>query len=398
MLAACLLALGPLGCKGLQKKHDNPVLRDAPHRVTHIEPEEGTQVAEAGPRSTITPVDHKDNQPGFILDPWKDWKDDTAIYNSKVTATVNGAPILNGDVLDRYSGYLISVREDMRKKRVPPDEYVKLREAYVQRDLNSHIQRRLLVESMKSSLKPEQMKLLNEHLEGLFEREVDKLKRELQVSTRTELELELNKKGTTLQNVKDSFATERMAMEFVAIKMDKAEHIDRTDLLDYYHAHLEDYAIRTKVEWEQIQISFDDSASKAKAQDRMKLAQRELTDGASFDAVAKKYSDGPSAKQGGAWEAMEAGSLADTKLEKMLFEMPTGRMSGIYEGPTELQLVRVTSRQEAGRVPLGDVQDEIRQKLELEQNKKRSQKFLKSLAEDAVVETKYDVAGTGMPE
>ena len=398
MLAVGLIVLSTLGCKGLQKKHDNPVLRDAPHRVTHIEPEEGTQVADVKPGSPIKPVNSEGDQPGFKLDPWEGWEDDTAIYNSKVAATVNGAPILNGDVLDRYSGFLISVREDMQKKRVPPDEYVKLREAYVQRDLNSHIQRRLLVESMKSSLKPEQMKLLNEHLETLFEREVEKLKRELQVSTRTELELELNKKGTTLQNVKDSFATERMAMEYVAIKMDKAEHIDRTDLLDYYHAHPEDYAIPLKIEWEQIQISFVDTSSEAKARDRMKQALRELAEGTPFDAVAKKYSDGPSAKQGGAWEAMEAGSLADTKLEKMLFEMPTGRLSGIYEGPAELQLVRVTSRREAGRIPLGDVQDEIRQKLELEQNKKRSQKFLKSLAEDAVVETKYDVAGTGMPE
>jgi parvulin-like peptidyl-prolyl isomerase len=396
VLVAFLTVLGMHGCKGFQKKHENPVLRDAPHRVTHIEPETGSQVAKADERSTVDPVKGENNQPGFKLDPWEGWEDDTAIYNSKVAATVNGAPILNGDVLDRYAGYLISVREDMRKKRVPPDDYVKLREAFVHRDLEPHIQRRLLVESMKSSLKPDQIKSLQGHLDVMFEREIEKLKRELKVSTRTELELELNKKGTTLENVKESFATERMAMEYAAIKMDKAEHIDRNDLINYYHAHLDEYAVAAKVEWEQIQISFNDKASQAKARERMKLALRELRDGARFEDVARKYSDGPSAKQGGAWEPMEAGSLADTKLETMLFEMPIGPLSDVYEGPSELQLVRVKSRQEAGRIPLGDVQDEIRQKLELEQNKKRSQKFLKELRSDAIVETKYD--GDEMPQ
>jgi parvulin-like peptidyl-prolyl isomerase len=379
-----------IGCKGLQKKHDNPVLMDAPRRVAQVEPDDVPQVAETSTTGTVDPVKNEEDFPRRKADSWENWEDDTAIYNSKVAAQVNGAPILNGDVLDRYSGYLISVREDMQKKRVPPEEYVKLREAFVQRDLNSHIQRRLLVESMRTSLKPDQIKALNGHLDGLFEKEIEKLKRELKVSTRTELELELNKKGTTLQNVKDSFATERMAMEYVAIKMDRAEHIDRMDLLAYYQAHLEDYAIPTKVEWEQIQISFADGNSKAKAHERMTEALQELAKGVPFDTVAKKYSDGPSAKRGGVWEPMEAGSLADTKLEKLLFEMPIGKLSSIYEGPTELQVVRVKSRQEAGRTPFGDVQDDIRQKLELEQNRKRSMKLLKKLQEDAIVETKYD--------
>lgn len=399
-LAACLMLVQLVGCNGLQKKHDNPVLGDAPVRLPHSEIE--AQFAEADPsgegpgvttiRDGVTPVGGT-NGSKLKLDRWESWEDDTAIYNSKVAATVNGAPILNGDVLDRYSGYLIGMRKSMQQNRVPPSEYEKAREALIQRDLTGHIQRRLLVESMKSSLKAEQMKMLNQHLDGLFEREVEKLKRELNVSTRTELELELNKKGTTLQNVKDSFNTERMAMEYVAIKMDKAEHIDRQDLIDYYQAHLDDYAIAASTTWEQIQVSFDEKSPKAKAQERIQEAKRELAKGTPFDVVAKKYSDGPTAKQGGLREAMEVGSLTDKTLEKMLFNMPINKLSDIHEGPSEFQIVRVKSRSEAGRKELGDVQDEIRQKLENDQNKKRPEKLFKKLFSEAIIETKYDVPG-----
>lgn len=385
----CLAAL-ITGCNALQKKHDNPVLIDPPKRTAMVQPDEANGLADANKEGVVTVAGQKEKPRHFKADPWEDWEDDTAIYNSQVVATVNGAPILNGDVLDRYAGYLISMRESMRQKRVPPEEYEKVREMFVQRDLQGHIQRRLLVESMRSSLKPDQIKQLNGHLDGLFEREVEKLKRDLKVSTRTELELELNKKGTTLQNVKDNFTTERMAMEFVAIKMEKAEHIDRGDLLKYYQEHQEDYLIPAKIEWEQIQISFADKNAKAKALDQMKLAQRELKDGVPFETVAKKYSDGPTAKEGGQWDLMEAGTLADTKLEKMLFEMPVDKLSSIHEGEAALNIVRVKARQEAGKLQFGDVQDEIRQKMELEQNKKRPEKLFKKLYAEAVIETKYD--------
>ena len=75
----------------------------------------------------------------------------------------------------------------------------------------------------------------------------------------------------------------------------------------------------------------------------------------------------------------------------MLFDMPVGEVSGIYEGPSSLQVVRVRARHEAGRTAFGDVQDEIRKKLEDEQNKKRPEKLFRKLMSEAVIETKYDM-------
>jgi parvulin-like peptidyl-prolyl isomerase len=397
LLLASLMVLTTSGCnalKGMGKKHDHPVLIEAPHRVTNLakDSDDETKIADA---ETDAPEKAKVVATAAIApvgtDPWADWTDDTAIYNSNIAATVNGYPILNGDVLDRYSGYLIDMRKSMRDKRVPPSEYEKVREMFVQRDLPSHIQRRLLVETMKSSLKTEQVKLLNDHLDAMFEKEVEKLKRELKVSTRTELELELNKKGTTLQNVRDQFATERMAMEYVSMKMEKPDHIDRMDLLAYYQAHLDDYAVAANVTWEQIQVSVTPAMTKAKAKERMQEALEELSSGTSFDVVAKKYSDGPTSKDGGLREEMEVGSLKDTKLEKMLFDMPVGKLSSVYEAPEEFQFVRVKKRAAAGRKQFGDVQDEIRQKMENEQNKKRPEKLFKKLFSEAIIETKYDL-------
>ncbi len=382
--------LGPVGCNGLQKKHDNPVMIEAPRRI-RVPADQGTQVADATSDSEkpgVTTVGAKFNP----ANPWEDWEDDTAIFNSQVAATVNGAPITNGEVLDKFSQFLIGFREKLQQERKTPELYVKQRDMLVGQLLAQHIDRLVLIESMRSTMKPEQIKMMNSHFDALFETEIEKLKRDLKVSTRTELELELNKRGTTLQNVKDGFTTDQMATAFYHHKLGKPAFIDRLDLLDYYQAHLDDYAIPKKVEWEQIQISYREATSKGKeeTQERMQAALAELKAGTAFQAVAKKYSDGPTAKEGGQWEPMEIGTLADTKLEKILFDLPIGKLSPVYEGPSALHVVRVRSRTEAGRVPLGDVQDEIRKKLEMDQVKERSKDLLKSLREEAIIETRFD--------
>ena len=389
-------------CNGVQKKHENPVMVQAPRR-THIEPDESTQVASTSSESADATADGNQitTASGLKADPWADWHDDSAIYNSKVAATVNGAPILNGDVLDRYAGVVVAAREQMQhlwshpeklqkgQPRPTPDDFEQFREMLVKRDLAGHVQRRLLVERMKSSLKPDQVKAMNAHIDQLFDREIEKLKRELKVSTRTELELELNKKGTTLQNVKDNFATERLAMEYIVLKSEKPEPIDRLDLVAYYKEHVDEYAVPAKVKWEQIQASFGPERSKSEAKKQIDAARKELDSGVTFDQVAKKYSDGPTAKTGGERDWMEAGNLTDTKLEKKLFELPLGEISPPHEGPSEWQIVRIVERQKAGRTPFGEVQDEIRKKIEDGQNKNRPKKLFEQLFSEAIIESKY---------
>ena len=88
---------------------------------------------------------------------------------------------------------------------------------------------------------------------------------------------------------------------------------------------------------------------------------------------------------------MEAGNLADTKLEQKLFTMPVNKLSEVHEGKDALNVVRVIERNEAGRQPFKEVQEEIRAILTEEQNKNRPKKLLKDLFSKAVIETQYSL-------
>ena len=397
-----------VGCNGIAKKHDNPVMVQAPRRVDRLESDDiEIKYADATENKSLPREDDGSDitqvRNTLDKDPWKNWEDDTTIFNSQVAATVNGAPILNGDVLDRYAGYLISVRDQMQEiakdpKKLPPgqpvptpDSFVKFRQMLIQRDIATHIQKKLLVERMKGSLKPDQMKQMNSHIDQLFEKEIERLKKDLNVTNKTELELELNKKGTTLQNVKDNFALERLSIEFLVAKSEKPDPIERPDLIAFYQENTEKFNVEAKVKWQQLQVSITPAVNKSDAMAKLGQALAELKRGVTFENVAKKYSDGPTAKEGGGWDWMEAGNLADEKLEKKLFTMPLNQLSDIHEGPNAVSIVRVIDRKEAGRLPFKEVQEEIRAIMTEEQNKNRPKKLLKELFTQAVIETQYSL-------
>jgi parvulin-like peptidyl-prolyl isomerase len=311
--------------------------------------------------------------------------DDTEVFNATVIARVNGAPVFAGEVLERYGDYLRKARE-----KLPPDEYLELRDLIIRRDLRSHIERRLLVERMKSTLKPDQIKLLDQHIDRAFEEHIAKLKGELNVITRTELELALNERNTSLQALRDSFATERIAMEYLFSSIERPPAATRPEIVAYYQEHLDDYKIPARVKWQQIQISIDGRTARSQAQARLEEAQQELARGTPFDQVARKYSDGPTASDGGAWDWTRSGSLSDTKLEALLFELPVGQVSDVYATRDGFQLIRVIDREAESRTPLADVQDKIAEQIRKNRERDLPKIFVDGLFSEAVIETEYE--------
>jgi parvulin-like peptidyl-prolyl isomerase len=379
----CLLATLP-GCTALSNalsitKTDNPVLQPPPRRISLDDSANDERVASTKPETTgIRPVSSTIGAAG----------DDTEVFNASVIARVNGAPIFASEVLERYGEYLLKARE-----KLTPEQYVQLREEIIRRDLRSHIERRLLVERMRSKLKPDQIKLLEQHLDKMFEEQmVTKLKNDLKVTTRTELERALNERNTTLQALRDTFGNERMAMEFLYSSIDRPPPATRPEIVAYYQEHLDDFAVPARVKWQQIQISVDRRVSKSQAEAKLAEAQRELASGVPFETVAKKYSDGATASEGGVWDWIRTGSLADTELEAKLFAMPVGELSEVHATRDAFQIVRVIDREAESRTPIAEVQDNIAERIRKERERDLPKQYVEGLFENAIIETEYEYA------
>ena len=132
------------------------------------------------------------------------------------------------------------------------------------------------------------------------------------------------------------------------------------------------------------------AAAEAKANDLLK----QIRAGASFEEVAKKNSDGPSAAQGGDLGAFKRGSLAK-ELEDKTFAMKTGELTDVIRTKQGYVILKVTDHQMAGIPPLKVVEPRIQDALYYQKLQPALRAYLTKLREDAYIDYKAGYVDSG---
>lgn len=386
-LLIALIAI--VGCDTLKNvKVENPVMPPPPPRVSRMDVEErkeGSRVA-----SFSSPA--SDTESSEIAAGFSQSGDDSRnekfaeLSGNHVVAYVNSEPIFAAEVLEQYTKRL-----QRAEAEVTPAQLRVIRETLIRHDLDGHIERKLLVQSLRSTLAKEQLDMFEKQLDKAFEQRVENMKAQLNVNSRHELEIKLQEQqATSLANLRSTFVNQLMAVEFLKSKAEKNEKIGRPELIRYYEEHIDDYAIPSRVKWQQLLIDFEKNGGREQAFDELENAIDELKSGADFGAVAAKYSNGPKANKNGHWGWLDEGSLSDEKIEKALFELPVDMISQVLVGERGYHLVKVNGRQAAGRVAFTKVQSKIQKTLEEEAKQKATQDVIDEMYENAVIETIFD--------
>lgn len=132
------------------------------------------------------------------------------------------------------------------------------------------------------------------------------------------------------------------------------------------------------------------SAAEAKANDLLK----QIHDGANFEDIAKKYSDGPSAADGGALGMFKRGQLAK-ELEDKTFAMKSGDITDVIRAKQGYIILKVVDHQQAGIPPLKDALPKIQDALYYEKLQPALRAYLTKLREEAYIDYKPGYIDTG---
>lgn len=387
-ISFCLLLVALVGCESLGKtlKVKNPVVGPPPRRVSNLltdVPRDDSATAD-GVRQAKAEGDGKGD---VVLagTPTEKNNSNGTVYSGEVAAFVNGVPIFCDEVLERFADRLAKAEQQM-----PPADYQQLRREIVRQHMKVHIERQLLIQALKRHLKDEQFTGMSKHLDQLWEEEVQRIAKEFGVSTPGELDAELRKGNTSLDAQHDEFRNQKMAQQYMALKSMPKAGFDRPDLLAYYQEHISDYEYPAEVKWQQILLLFTDHGGKEKTRQLAAQLVNELQTGSDFAALAKKHSRGPTASSGGVWEWTKADSLADKKVEQMLFTLPVGQVSSPLETNIGVQIVRVLDRKNAGRQSFESVQADIKETLRKSEYKRTAESLLRELFDESDVRTMFD--------
>jgi peptidyl-prolyl cis-trans isomerase SurA len=127
-----------------------------------------------------------------------------------------------------------------------------------------------------------------------------------------------------------------------------------------------------------------DAAALSAAETKANEILKQLKDGASFDEVAKKSSDGPSAADGGALGTFERGKLAK-QIEDETFNLKTGEVTNVIHTKQGYVILRVDDHQMAGIPPMKDVLPRIMDALYYQKLQPALRVYLTKLREEAYI-------------
>jgi len=132
------------------------------------------------------------------------------------------------------------------------------------------------------------------------------------------------------------------------------------------------------------------AAAEAKANDLLEQIHK----GASFEDIAKKYSDGASAADGGALGVFKRGQLAK-ELEDKTFAMKAGEVSGVIRTKQGYVILKVVEHQDAGIPPLKQAEPHIQDALYYQKLQPALRAYLTKLREEAYLKYSTGFVDTG---
>jgi len=182
---------------------------------------------------------------------------------------------------------------------------------------------------------------------------------------------------------------EGMAIQELITK-DVAQKITISDaeVEKFYKSHPDYFKQPEQVKASHILIKSDakdDQAKKDAAKKKIEDIQKQVQDGGDFAELAKKYSEGPSGKQGGDLGFFGRGQMVKP-FEDAAFALQPGQVSDIVQTRFGYHLIKVTDKKAAGTVPLKDVKEKIRGFLKQQKVNTALEAYIKKLKDGAKIE------------
>ncbi len=377
-LVALLLAVG---CSGRSYQVASPVLGPVPPRIplasADDEAEEPDQYALRAQGGDLVAVAHSDEAKPLEM--------------TDIIAEINGEPILAHQILDRYSRQIEQLKQQSKASKVREFQI----EA-IEKDLPAIIDQTLMVDALKQTMKPDQLKSIEDQLDKYFETEVEDLMKKSNTGSPTELEGVLQSQGMSLVTLRQQFGDRQLAGQYMRAKLDFEPTVSREEIQARYEADIAEYTHAAEVKWQQIDLAYEKHGSVEAAEAAAKKLLIEIRAGQlSFDDAARDQSDSPIADQGGHRDWTSPESLVDADLQAALGELPINGISAPITTKTGCIIVMTTGRREARTVPFHEVQTDLKQKMVQEKKQAHGQTVIDNLKAKAVIKTILDKTDAG---
>ncbi len=179
-----------------------------------------------------------------------------------------------------------------------------------------------------------------------------------------DLEKAVSDQGLNWEDFKDNIRKGILTQRVISQEVGSHINIGKEEIAKYYDDHKKDYVRPEQVALREIVVSTegkkDDELPDLKK--KAETALKRVKDGEDFGEIAKRLSDGSTAKQGGFLGVYKRGELSK-ELEDTVFKMNKNALTDIMDTKQGYLVLQVLEHYDEGEQPLAKVENEINEKL-----------------------------------
>ncbi|HPR17295.1 MAG TPA: peptidylprolyl isomerase, partial [Candidatus Cloacimonadota bacterium] len=211
--------------------------------------------------------------------------------------------------------------------------------------LNDMIESKLIVQQAKK----EEYEVDSNQIKSMAEEQIKQISS--QFKTEAEFKQELKKANLTVPDLKEYYIemiTEQHLKEQIINQEIKTKiHITDMDVEQYYEEHKNDIPLRPEMTEIGMIMRMIEASKETKNKALLEINQirEQLIDGADFAEIAKKYSDCPSAANGGNLGFFGRGAMVKS-FEDAAFALMPGEISEVVETPFGYHIIKVDEKKE----------------------------------------------------
>ena len=243
---------------------------------------------------------------------------------------------------------------------------------------------------------------------------LDEMRKEMKLETMEELEKAAEAQGASYEDFKQNMRNQIITQRVIGQEVGSHLALNKEDEKKFYEQHKAEMEQPEQVRLSEILIApkppakpaatpgakpdppsdAENEAALAAAQAKANEVLAQIQKGVPFADLAKKYSDGPSAKDGGDLSYFKRGTLAK-ELEDKVFALKPGAVTEVIRTKQGYVILEASEHQQAGVPTLKEAEPRIQDALYMQKLQPALRAYLMTLRENAFIDIKGGYVDSG---
>jgi len=247
---------------------------------------------------------------------------------------------------------------------------------------------------------------------------LDEMRKQMNLGTMEELEKAAEAQGASYEDFKQNLRNQIVTQRVIGQEVGSHLAMNKDDVKKFYDQHKAEMERPEQVRLSEILIApktpakpaaganasadakpeppseAETEAALAAAQAKAQDVLEQIHKGGKFAELAKKYSDGPSAKDGGDLSLFKRGTLSK-ELEDKVFALKAGEVTDVIRTKQGYVILQASEHQMAGIPSMKEVEPRIQDALYMQKLQPALRAFLSTLREEAFIDIKSGYLDSG---